>query len=269
VTATANPPKKLTETQRQHYWTHGFVLLRGVLSPEQVQRYTARAREFALGKVPPGGQKMVVKDVRVAKGLVTPDDPEKGIWKYLNPDRYDPLFAAYAGQAALLDVVEDLLGGDIKAFLMMLIYKPPGLEFVHPYHQDAYYFPFEPHDSCLGTWLALDRTDAENGSIAVIRGSHQWPILPHGQPKGEVVNYGVFGVEGYNHHADEVFLELDPGDALFFHSRLLHKTGSNLSDRPRRVITVHYASSRCRLTGEHHGAIQFQLVRGQSYQGCI
>jgi len=169
----------------------------------------------------------------------------------------------------LLDVVEDLLGGDIKAFLMMFIYKPPGLEFVHPYHQDAYYFPFEPHDSCLGTWLALDRTGAENGSIAVIRRSHRWPILPHGQPKGEAVNYGVFGVEGYDHHADEVFLELDPGDALFFHSRLLHKTGSNLSDRPRRVITVHYASSHCRLTGEHHGAIQFQLVRGQSYQGCI
>src|SRR5262249_9347456 len=114
-----------------------------------------------------------------------------------------------------------------------------------------------------------DRPDAATGTIAVIRGPHRGPALPHGQPRGEVVNYGVFGVEGYDGHPDEVVLELGPGDALFFHARLLHKTGSNLGGRPRRVITVHYASSRCRLTGEHHGGIQFQLVRERGYEGCI
>jgi ectoine hydroxylase-related dioxygenase (phytanoyl-CoA dioxygenase family) len=103
----------------------------------------------------------------------------------------------------------------------------------------------------------------------VIRGSHRWDLLPHGAPKGEAVNYGVFGVEGYDGHPDEVECELDPGDGLFFHSRLLHKTGSNLSDRPRRVMTVHYASARCRPVGEPHKAISFKLVRGQSYEGCI
>jgi phytanoyl-CoA hydroxylase len=269
VSVTASATKKLTEVQQQRYWADGFVVVRGVFRPEEVERYRARAREFALGNLPPGGQKMVVKDVRVAKGLIQPDDPEKGIWKYMNPDRYDPLFAAYAGQPALVDVVEDLLGPDIKAFLTMFIYKPPGLEMVHPYHQDAYYFPFEPHDHCLGTWMALDHTDADNGTITVIRGSHKGGLLPHGQPKGEAINYGVFGVEGYDGHADEVVLTMEPGDVTFFHSRLLHKTGSNVSGRSRRAMTVHYASSRCRLTGEHHGAIQFQLVRGQSYEGCI
>jgi len=211
----------------------------------------------------------VVKEVRVAKGLIKPEDPEKGIWKYMNPDRYDPLFAAYPSQPGLLDVVEGLLGPDIKAFLVMFIYKPPSLDFVHPYHQDAYYFPFEPHDLCLGTWLALDPTDAGNGTLSVIAGSHRWSILPHAQPKGDSVNYGVFGVEGYDGREDEVVLELEPGDAVFFHSRLLHKTGSNLSERYRRVLTVHYASSHCRPTGEHHKAIAFRLVRGQSFEGCI
>jgi ectoine hydroxylase-related dioxygenase (phytanoyl-CoA dioxygenase family) len=95
------------------------------------------------------------------------------------------------------------------------------------------------------------------------------PIIPHSAPKGEMVNFGVFGVEGYDGHPDEVDLELEPGDAVLFHSRLLHKTGANLSDRHRRVITVHYASAKCKLTGEHHQAIRFDLVRGQSYDGCI
>jgi phytanoyl-CoA hydroxylase len=269
MTATAVLGSKLTAAQRQQYWDQGYLLKRGVLSPEQVEGYLARAREFALGKLPPGSERMVVKDVRVAKGLIKPQDPEHGIWKYLNPDRHDPLFASYSSQPGLLDVVECLLGPDIKAFLMMFIYKPPGIDFVHPYHQDASYFPFEPHDRCLGTWVALDRTGDDNGTISVIKGSHKWDILPHAAPKGDNVNFGVFGVEGYDGHPDEVTLNMEPGDGVFFHSRLLHKTGANLSQRHRRVMTVHYASSRCKLTGEHHHAIQFHLVRGQSFEGCI
>jgi phytanoyl-CoA hydroxylase len=260
---------KLTEGQQRQYWEDGYLLLREVLSAEHVERYKARAREFALGNLPPGSQRMVVKEVNVAKGLVQPDDPEKGIWKYLNPDRYDQLFAAYPSQPQLLDVVESVVGPDIKAFLVMFIYKPPGIDFVHPYHQDAYYFYFHPHDSVLGTWLALDRTAEDNGTISVIRGSHKLPILPHGTPKGDSVNVGVFGVEGYDGHPDEVELDMNPGDCLFFHSHLLHKTGANLSKRHRRVITVHYASSKCKLSGDHHQAIKFELVRGQSYNGCI
>jgi phytanoyl-CoA hydroxylase len=269
VTAIASSLKRLTESEHQQYFDQGYVLLRGVLTREQVERYTSRAREFALGQLPPGGERMVVKEVRVAKGMLHPDDPEKGIWKYLNPDRFDPLFAAYPRQPQLLDVVEDLIGPDLKAFLVMFIYKPPGIDFVHPYHQDASYFYFHPHDSVLGTWLALDRTAADNGTISVIRGSHKLPVLPHAAPKGDAVNAGVFGVEGYDGHPDEVNLEMDPGDCLFFHSRLLHKTGANLSDRHRRVMTVHYASAQCKLTGQHHQAIRFELVRGRNYEGCI
>lgn len=266
---TASLARSLTETESRHYADHGYVVVRSLLSRADVEAYNARARAFALGNLPPGGQRMVVKDVRVAKGLVQPDDPEKGIWKYLNPDRFDPLFAAYQTRAELLDVVEGLIGPDLKAFLMMYIYKPPGIDFVHPYHQDAAYFNFQPHDSVVGTWVPMDRVASDNGTISVIRGSHRWPLLPHAAPKGEVVNFGVFGVEGYDGHPDEVTLDMDPGDALFFHARLLHKTGANLSDRHRRVITVHFASAQCQLTGEHHQAIRFELVRGRNYEGCI
>jgi phytanoyl-CoA hydroxylase len=269
VSATTATPRRVNDTLLDQYRTDGYFVVRGVLSQHDIERYKTRAREFALGQIPPGADKMVVKEVRIARGAVKPDDPEKGIWKYLNPDRYDPLFAAYPGRSEILDIVEPLVGPDIKAFLMMFIYKPPGIDFVHPYHQDASYFHFEPHEAIVGTWLALDRVDAANGTLSVIRGSHKLPIIPHAAPKGEMVNFGVFGVEGYDGHRDEVTLELDPGEAVFFHSHLLHKTGANLSDRHRRVITVHYASAKCRLTGDHHHSIRFDLVRGRSYDGCI
>lgn len=260
---------RLSAAQRQQFENEGYVIVRNVLSADEVERFKVRAREYALGQLPPGGEKMIVHDVRVAKGLLKPTDPERGIWKYLNPDRFDPLFREYPTYPGLLDVVEDVLGPDIKAFLLMFIYKPPAVEFVHPYHQDAYYFPFEPHDLCLGTWVALDHTAADNGTLTVVRGSHRLPVLPHSAPQGDGANYGVFGVDGYDGHPDEVVLELQPGDGVFFHSRLLHKTGSNTSDRHRRVLTVHYASARCRFTGEPDKRLGFRLVRGQNHEGCI
>ena len=123
------------------------------------------------------------------------------------------------------------------------------------------YFPFGPHDLCLGTWVPLDYAAADNGTISVIPRTHKLDLLPHTPPEGEHVNYGVFGVEGYDDHPDEVVVELNPGDGVFFHSKLLHRTGPNMSERHRRVLTVHYASSRCKLWGDRHSALDFQIGR--------
>jgi ectoine hydroxylase-related dioxygenase (phytanoyl-CoA dioxygenase family) len=39
-----------------------------------------------------------------------------------------------------------------------------------------------------------------------------------------------------------VYVELQPGDALFFHSNLLHRSEANLSDKPRWSIISCYNS---------------------------
>ncbi len=265
----SSPSILLTESQRQHYWDEGFVVVPNILSEEEMERYRVRARQIALGDYPPEAARKIVKDVRVAKGVYTPDDPEKGIWKFLNPDRFDPVFQDYPAHPNLLNVVEQLIGPDLKAFLLMFIYKPPGLNAVHPYHQDSYYFSFAPHDGIVGTWVALDRASADNGTLSVIRKSHKLDVLRHALPKEDMVNFGTFGVEGYDGHPDEVVLEVQPGDGVFFHSRLLHRTGPSTSDRHRRVLTVHFASAQCKFTAKPLSEYGFRLVRGRNYEGCI
>jgi len=41
---------------------------------------------------------------------------------------------------------------------------------------------------------------------------------------------------------DHVYVELEPGDALFFHSNILHRSEANLSDMPRWSIISCYNS---------------------------
>jgi len=263
---------KLTETQIKEYEDKGFLIIKGVLSPDEIAAYKKRSREMILGDLPPGAEKTVVRDVRVAKGLYKPSDPEFGVWKLLQPDWHDALFEKYPVTSNLLDVCEGVLGPDIKAFLTMMIYKPPQIEANHPFHQDAYYFAFGPHDLIMGTWVALDPTDEENGTLAVIPGSHKMELLDHDAPRGDVVNFGVFGAEGYEDapHPQEVPLRFQPGDGVFFHSRLLHRSGPNRSkDRHRRVMTMHCASAKCTFEGELLPQLKMRLVRGHEYAGCI
>ncbi|MCC6794546.1 MAG: phytanoyl-CoA dioxygenase family protein [Candidatus Hydrogenedentes bacterium] len=260
----------LTDAQRKHYEEEGYVLINNVLSRDEIDRYKTRARELANGAIPPGAEKMLVRDVRVVKGEVHVDDPEKGIWKLMQPDWYDKTFEPYPATPAILDVVEGLIGPDIKAFLTMMIYKPPGVHADHPFHQDSFYFAFGPHDLILGSWIALDKTDIENGTLVVLPRSHRLDLIDHDTPRGDMVNFGVFGAHGYEgSQQGEVALNLEPGDGAFFHSRLLHRTGPNTSTRHRRVMTVHFASAKCKTDGGVLPQLKFRLVRGREYEGCI
>jgi phytanoyl-CoA hydroxylase len=263
----------LDAEQIEHFKEQGYVVVPRVIEPEAIERYKARAREIALGDVPAEAANRLIKDIQYAKGqLPMPDDPEHALWKILNPDRFDPVLAECMRLPRVLDAVESLIGEDLLAFLLMFIYKPPGLsQSVHPFHQDAVYFPFGPHEQCLGVWIPLDPVSEENGSLSIVPGSHTRPVHKHELLDG--INYGALaaaGVEGNEEfHENALTLEMPPGDCLLFSTRLLHRSGGNRTDRHRRVVTLHMASARCQATGPNLTEYGFALVRGRTYDGCL
>lgn len=263
---------RLTPEQIEHYHEHGYVVVPGALTPDQIKRYLGRATEIAHGDHPPEAAKRLIKDIRFAKGLLPmPADPEHALWKFINPDRFDPVMAECLAFDRVLDAVGSLIGDDLLAFLLMFIYKPPGVDDAyHPFHQDGAYFPFEPLDRVVGVWIPLDPADASNGSLCVVPGSHRDPIRGHKPIPG--VNAGAFAApaeEDVDAHARSVTFDLQPGDCVIFHPHLLHRTGGNPTQRHRRVVTLHIASAKCRPKGSDMREYGFNLVRGRTYPGCL
>lgn len=259
---------KLSQDQIDQYHELGYIVVPEVLSPDEIELYKRRGREIAHGDYPPEAKKRIIRDVRVAKGLIpAPEDPEHALWKFTNPDRFDKVFYDYLETPKLLDAVECLIGEDLLAFLLMYIYKPPRLDAVHPYHQDAFYFKFSPHDLCLGTWIPLDDANGDNGTLRVIPRSHKGEVLDHDMPE-TLTNAFSFEAGGFNED-DEVVLDVKAGDCVLFHSRLLHKTGGNITDGHRRVLTVHMCSAKCKEDDENTPEYGFRLVRGRYYDGCV
>ena len=263
----------LSRSQIDHYREHGYVILPRVIEPDEIDRYCRRAREIALGDVPKSAAKRLVRDIHFAQGgAPLPEDPEHALWKILNPDRFDAVMEECLHFPRVLDAAESLIGEDILAFLLMFIYKPPGVpQSVHPFHQDAAYFPFEPQDSCLGVWIPLDPATEANGTLSVVPGSHRLGLRGHEVREG--INFGALaarGIEGNDrYHAEAVAMEMSPGQCLLFNTRLFHRSGGNRTGDHRRVITLHLASARCRSKGPSLSEYGFALVRGQAYEGCL
>lgn len=264
----------LSNAQREQYEVDGYTVVPQVLGGAEIARILARARAIAHGEVPPAARSSVMRDIHFAKGLLPmPEDPERALWKIMNADRFDPALAESMRSPGLLDAVSGLLGDDLLAFLFMLIYKPPQVpDSVHPFHQDGLYFQFDPHDLVAGAWIPLDPVDEENGTLCVVPGTHRLPITGHEALPG--VNAGAFGAKGVEGSADmhtkSVTLALAPGDCVLFHPHLYHRTGGNRTDGHRRVMTLHFASARCRsLTPTQPDVYAFTLVRGNTHPGCL
>ena len=81
-------------------------------------------------------------------------------------------WCSYACHDDILDMVSDLIGGDLALWGTTVFGKPAGSGKETPWHQDSQYWPIRPLASC-SAWIAIDNVDIENGCMRIIPGSHK------------------------------------------------------------------------------------------------
>ena len=129
-------------------------------------------------------------------------------------------------------------------FHSKLMQKEPRVGGAWEWHQDYGYWyknQFLFPDQLVSIMIALTPANKENGCLQVIRGSHKLGRVNHGFA-GEQVGADMTMVNNCLQIMDHVYVELEPGDALFFHSNLLHRSEANLSDQPRWSLISCYNS---------------------------
>ncbi|HIF92964.1 MAG TPA: phytanoyl-CoA dioxygenase family protein [Myxococcales bacterium] len=254
---------------KDEYFEKGYIVRRGLIPAHLITELNQRFVDVAEGHVAPAENMQVVRNVEIAKGLVTPKTTAHGISK-MNFIQADPVLRQFSNYGPLLDQVTELIGPDLISMNSMYLNKPPHVDGRHPLHQDLIYFPFRPADQIVGVWTALDRTTRENGCLVMIPESHKGEIHPHDYPDWEHKNHLFIGVKDVD-PSGRVHLEMEPGDTAFFHSKIIHGSGFNRTEGMRRAIAVHFANSRCEdvWAGHHHKLDKYsprddyRLVRGE------
>jgi ectoine hydroxylase-related dioxygenase (phytanoyl-CoA dioxygenase family) len=131
-------------------------------------------------------------------------------------------------------------------FHSKLMQKEPRVGGAWEWHQDYGYWyknEFLFPDQMISIMTAITAATKANGCLQVIGGSHKLGRIEHGFA-GEQVGASQHYVDLALNIMPLIYVELEPGDALFFHPNLLHRSAANLSDKARwSLISVYNRQS--------------------------
>ena len=224
----------------------GYLVIPEVLGPAEVdaaQREIERLHELAAGEGSPPGERSEPHSKSEATFQFEPHTDvraERGrpvLRKVERTDLVSDLFAGMARNSRVVAVVSEILGPELLLFRSTLMLKPARHGSQHGLHQDVAYWPLEP-PALVTVSIAISASDAENGCIHVIPGSHRWPV-------GEWGNISRRD-DAAQTDRDDVDLSqlrdvpLEAGSAVLFHSNIVHGSGPNHSDRPRHTALYAY-----------------------------
>ena len=250
-------PYRVSVEQYITFRRDGFLIVRGLVSPHEVDELKAHTEELMYGRVE-------VPNVPPPPAGATLREMEARLLRLHMLHRQLELHERFMLHPRVLDVLGALIGPDVLAMQTMLFLKAPGAE-GQGYHQDSYYIPTFP-DSLCGAWLAIDRADKENGCMWMTTGSNHEPIYPptegygYGQRElGDIPTVDRVGGHS-NDDADstnglrpiaakyagqETPCVMEPGDVAFFGGHVLHRSLTNrATDRMRRAFVSHYCNAR-------------------------
>jgi len=154
----------------------------------------------------------------------------------------DSVYGLAARSARMVDTVESLLGGPVYHYQSKLTAKEARTGGAWEWHQDYGYWYYNgclfPHlVSCM---IALDRTDRENGCLQFVKGSHAMGRADHVKLTKEQNEIDPKVVAAAQARLETVYAEADPGDVVFFHCNLFHRSDQNRSDKRRWTLIVCY-----------------------------
>ncbi len=209
------------------------------LSPEQVERYE---RDGALFPVP------VLAPEEVARFRAGFEELEASLGGRPRPIGLSHLFFRWAWELAIhpavADVVEDILGPDLLVQGSLIICKYPGDSSYVAWHQDGTYSGLHSTPTA-SAWIALSESNAGNGCMRVIPGSHRLAMQPH------VDTYAPQNLLG---HGEEIQVEVDesqamdlvlrPGEMSLHQNNIIHGSGPWRSGEKRIGFILRFVTPR-------------------------
>ena len=243
----------------------GFFLVKEFSPPDVCDAMLRRAIDLAREADGRGvaGTAIVHPERNLADSVGSEALAEERVSKVFKVHR-DSVFHEFATQPDLVASVQHLLGTDIDCFLSQFIFKNPGA-WGQPWHQDAFYFPFDRGPQ-VGVWLAVTEATLANGCLHVVPGSHLEPVHEHLLDRRPNANQGY--VEILDHDmSGERPVTMAPGDLLIFHSHLMHRSKDNNSSAIRAAMVYHFGERGTVDLAEHPAPINDWMPVGERRVG--
>ncbi len=205
-----------TPAERGAFTSDGFVVLRGLYAPSDVERLDAALAASERSAVAGDNDRQLRRD-----SFFWRRSPEVAAFAC------DPLLGAVA--ASLLDARGVRLIHDV------LLEKARG-QTPTPWHRDRDFWSFAGRGA-LTIWIPLRRTPRRMGPLRYARGSHRVRDLGPLPRSRKLLIPARFDVASY---------DLEAGDAVAHHYATLHSAGRNATNEMRRAFAIHLVDADAR-----------------------
>jgi phytanoyl-CoA hydroxylase len=223
---------QFTQQQLDDYNRDGYVIVRKFLQQQEVDKlYNIAVEDDTMRKHSFDLNDQTGKKTKLA------------LWYTPGNDAYGLLTKS----EKMVESVDRLMEGDsaVCHFHSKLMQKEPKVGGAWEWHQDYGYWyknEFLLPNQMISVMIAITEATQQNGCLQVIKGTHKMGRIEHGFA-GEQVGASLHYVDLALKTMELVYVELQPGDALFFHPNLLHRSAANLSDNSRWSLISCYNRS--------------------------
>ena len=143
----------------------------------------------------------------------------------------DDLFGKFSTNERIVKPMEEFLEDEVYHYHSKVIWKKPG-DGGFDWHQDYGYWY---HNACLypdmgSCFIMLDKATKENGCLKVLKGSQKVGRIGHGVSDTAEQTADLDRIRELEKRHECIYVEADPGDALFFHANLLLSSEANNSN---------------------------------------
>jgi ectoine hydroxylase len=222
--------RSLSDHLIAEYHDRGYVLAKGFFEHDEIQLLRNAAKE----------------DRELDQHSFARADGEGGevrlsLWNHPG----DSIYGMFARCESMVNSAEKILGGEVYHYHSKMIMKDAKVGGAWAWHQDYGYwyengvlFPL-----LTSVFIAVDPATQENGCMQVIPHSHNLGRLNH-VLTGEQAGADMERVNEITKRLPVVHVEMEAGDALFFHCNLLHRSDQNRSENPRWSMICCYNAAR-------------------------
>lgn len=224
------------------YRTNGYVKLKQVLSPAVLDYYSG----------------IITNLVFRLNTLIKPMDErttyERAFLQVMNLWREDERAKAFVFSARLAKIAADLMGvRGVRIYHDQALYKEPSGG-ITPWHADQFYWPLSSANT-VTVWIPLQETPMEMGPLAFAEGSQHVEIGRDIEISDDSEAILARELQQRKFPLNDTPFEL--GEVSYHAGWTFHRAGPNLSDRPRKVMTMIYMDKDQLITEPRN---QFQVA---------
>jgi len=206
----------MDDQQRRQLDEQGYLIFKNVLHPAEIETILTRLEELWATEGELAGEENYF---------------EAGVRRLANLANKGEIFRGLYAHPQVLEVVEAVMGPEIRVSMVNARDVPPHTGVRMPFHMDSdkgRVRDDKGYGAATAIWM-LDEFTLANGATAFVPGSH----LLGKSPRESLADLNAS-------HPEEIVIEGQPGDVLVFNGHCWHAGRPNETDGHRRAVLVHY-----------------------------